>query len=71
MAIYYSLELQNEVDLLSKFHHPNIISIVGFSVHEEMGFIIYELMPNGCLEDLLHGKISVSFFNQGLLCHGR
>ena len=71
MAIYYSLELQNEVDLLSKFHHPNIISIVGFSVHEEMGFIIYELMPNGCLEDLLHGKISVSFFYYGLLCHGR
>ncbi|KAL9338740.1 hypothetical protein Peur_067755 [Populus x canadensis] len=56
-------EFQNEVDLLSKFHHPNIISIVGFSVHEEMGFIIYELMPNGCLEDLLHGPSRGSSLN--------
>ncbi|KAI9378003.1 hypothetical protein POPTR_018G022300v4 [Populus trichocarpa] len=56
-------EFENEVDLLSKFHHPNIISIVGFSVHEEMGFIIYELMPNGCLEDLLHGPSRGSSLN--------
>ena len=57
--------------LLSKFQHPNIISIVGYSVHEEMGFIIYELMSNGSLEDLLHGKIFVPLFFSGLLCHGR
>uniref|UniRef100_A0A6N2KIG0 Protein kinase domain-containing protein n=2 Tax=Salix viminalis TaxID=40686 RepID=A0A6N2KIG0_SALVM len=56
-------EFENEVDLLSKFHHPNIISIVGFSVHEETGFIIYELMPNGCLEDLLHGPSRGSSLN--------
>ncbi|EEF46905.1 probable receptor-like protein kinase At1g80640 [Ricinus communis] len=48
-------EFENEVDLLSKMHHPNIISLVGYSVHEEMGFIVYELMRNGSLEDLLHG----------------
>ncbi|KAJ6295393.1 hypothetical protein OIU78_023420 [Salix suchowensis] len=56
-------EFENEVDLLSKFHHPNIISIVGFSVHEETGLIIYELMPNGCLEDLLHGPSRGSSLN--------
>ncbi|KDP33542.1 hypothetical protein JCGZ_07113 [Jatropha curcas] len=48
-------EFENEVDLLSKIHHPNIISLMGYSVHEEMGFIVYELMQNGSLEDLLHG----------------
>jgi len=53
------------VGLLSKFQHPNIISIVGYSVHEEMGFIIYELMSNGSLEDLLHGKIFFPFFFKG------
>ncbi|CAL1388006.1 unnamed protein product [Linum trigynum] len=48
-------EFQNEVDLLSRFQHPNIISLVGYGVHEGSGFIVYELMPNGSLEDLLHG----------------
>uniref|UniRef100_A0A6N2K259 Protein kinase domain-containing protein n=1 Tax=Salix viminalis TaxID=40686 RepID=A0A6N2K259_SALVM len=33
------------------------------SVHEETGFIIYELMPNGCLEDLLHGPSRGSSLN--------
>ncbi|KAJ6995149.1 hypothetical protein NC653_017821 [Populus alba x Populus x berolinensis] len=56
-------EFENEVGLLSKFQHPNIISIVGYSVHEEMGFIIYELMPNGSLEDLLHGTSRGSSLN--------
>ncbi|WCJ30361.1 Protein kinase superfamily protein [Euphorbia peplus] len=48
-------EFENEVDLLCKIHNPNIISLLGYSVHQEMGFIIYELMQNGCLEDILHG----------------
>ncbi|KAF2303758.1 hypothetical protein GH714_023316 [Hevea brasiliensis] len=48
-------EFENEVDLLSKIHHPNIISLVGYSVHEDTGFIVYELMQNRSLEDLLHG----------------
>ncbi|KAF2287259.1 hypothetical protein GH714_039463 [Hevea brasiliensis] len=47
-------EFENEVDLLSKIHHPNIISLLGYCVHEDMGFIVYELMQNGSLEDLLH-----------------
>ncbi|CAN1287870.1 Probable receptor-like protein kinase At1g80640 [Linum perenne] len=47
-------EFQTEVNLLSKFRHPNIISLVGYGVHEDMGFIVYELMSNGSLEDLLH-----------------
>ncbi|XP_038696098.1 probable receptor-like protein kinase At1g80640 [Tripterygium wilfordii] len=48
-------EFENEVDLLSKIQHPNIISILGYSVEAEMGFIVYELMENGSLETQLHG----------------
>ncbi|GLT85272.1 hypothetical protein SLE2022_034660 [Rubroshorea leprosula] len=48
-------EFENEVDLLSKFHHPNIISLVGYSIESETGFIVYELMNNGSLETQLHG----------------
>lgn len=48
--------LQNEVDLLSNIHHPNIISLLGYSVHNDTRFIVYELMQNGSLEIQLHGK---------------
>ncbi|KAE8663430.1 trafficking protein particle complex subunit 9-like isoform 1 [Hibiscus syriacus] len=46
---------QNEVDLLSNFKHPNIISLLGFSSYNETSFIVYELMQNGSLETQLHG----------------
>lgn len=60
---YTLLELQNEVDLLSKMQHPNIISLLGCSTHDNTGFIVYELMQNGSLETQLHGRTSVSFFD--------
>ncbi|XP_039687758.1 probable receptor-like protein kinase At1g80640 isoform X3 [Medicago truncatula] len=48
-------EFENEVDLLSKIQHPNIISLLGCSINGDMRFIVYELMQNGSLEALLHG----------------
>ncbi|XVF48302.1 hypothetical protein PTKIN_Ptkin03bG0179400 [Pterospermum kingtungense] len=48
-------EFENEVDLLCKFKHSNIISILGFSSDNETRFIVYELMQNGSLETQLHG----------------
>ncbi|VVB10731.1 unnamed protein product [Arabis nemorensis] len=48
-------EFQNEVDLLSKIHHPNIISLLGYGSEINSSFIIYELMQNGSLDEQLHG----------------
>ncbi|RVW53809.1 putative receptor-like protein kinase [Vitis vinifera] len=48
-------EFENEVDLLTKIQHPNIISLLGYSSHEESKFLVYELMQNGSLETELHG----------------
>nr|XP_018461717.1 PREDICTED: probable receptor-like protein kinase At1g80640 [Raphanus sativus] len=48
-------EFQNEVDLLSKIHHPNIISLLGHTSEISSSFIVYELMEKGSLDAQLHG----------------
>jgi len=56
------MKLQNEVNLLSKIQHPNIISLLGCSIDGDTRFIVYELMQNGSLEAHLHGKILYLMF---------
>ncbi|KAL1215144.1 putative receptor-like protein kinase [Cardamine amara subsp. amara] len=48
-------EFQNEVDLLSKFQHSNIISLLGSASEINSSFIVYELMEKGSLDEQLHG----------------
>ncbi|KAM0879785.1 hypothetical protein ACQ4PT_034011 [Festuca glaucescens] len=51
----YEKEFENELDLLQRIRHSNIVSLVGFCIHEDNCFIVYELMENGSLETQLHG----------------
>jgi serine/threonine protein kinase len=46
---------QNELDFLGKIRHPNVISVLGYCIHEDTRLVIYELMQNGSLETQLHG----------------
>ncbi|XP_057968987.1 probable receptor-like protein kinase At1g80640 isoform X2 [Malania oleifera] len=48
-------EFENEVDWLSKFQHQNIVSLLGYCLHGEARFLVYEMMQNGSLETQLHG----------------
>ncbi|KAL0359318.1 UNVERIFIED_CONTAM: putative receptor-like protein kinase [Sesamum angustifolium] len=48
-------EFQTEVELLSKIQHPNIITLLGYSIHADTRLLIYELMEYGSLETQLHG----------------
>lgn len=48
-------EFQTEVELLSRIQHPNIITLLGYSIHAETRLLVYELMQNGSLETQLHG----------------
>ncbi|XP_057504372.1 probable receptor-like protein kinase At1g80640 isoform X2 [Actinidia eriantha] len=48
-------EFETEVDLLGRIQHPNIISLLGYSIHGETRLLVYELMQNGSLETQLHG----------------
>ncbi|RZB84817.1 putative receptor-like protein kinase isoform B [Glycine soja] len=48
-------EFENEVSWLSKIQHQNIIKMMGYCIHGESRFLVYELMENGSLETQLHG----------------
>ncbi|KAH6770474.1 Protein kinase superfamily protein [Perilla frutescens var. hirtella] len=48
-------QFQTELELLSNIQHPNIVTLLGYSIHAETRLLIYELMQNGSLETQLHG----------------
>ncbi|XP_050235296.1 probable receptor-like protein kinase At1g80640 [Mercurialis annua] len=48
-------EFENELKWLTKIQHQNIISVLGYCVHDEAKFLVYEMMQNGSLESQLHG----------------
>ncbi|CAA2986763.1 probable receptor kinase At1g80640 [Olea europaea subsp. europaea] len=56
-------EFENEVELLSNIQHPNIISLLGCSIHAEIRLLVFELMQNGSLETQLHGTSRGSALN--------
>lgn len=46
-----------EVDVLGNVRHRNIVRLLGCCSNRESTLLLYEYMPNGSLDDLLHGKI--------------
>ncbi|XP_057434337.1 probable receptor-like protein kinase At1g80640 isoform X2 [Lotus japonicus] len=56
-------EFENEVDLLRKIQHPNIVSLLGCCINGDTRFIVCELMQNGSLEAQLHGPSHGSALN--------
>ncbi|KAK1626379.1 hypothetical protein QYE76_000694 [Lolium multiflorum] len=55
-----NLEFRTEIELLSRVHHKNVVSLVGFCLDQGEQMLVYEYIPNGTLKESLTG-------NSGLL----
>lgn len=47
---------ERELDAMGDIKHRNIASLNGYYIASQFNFLIYELMPNGSLDALLHGS---------------
>ncbi|KAL9318323.1 hypothetical protein ACSQ67_014840 [Phaseolus vulgaris] len=48
-------EFSNEVTLLSRIHHRNLVQLLGYCREEGNSMLIYEFMHNGTLKEHLYG----------------
>ncbi|KAH9622394.1 hypothetical protein KSS87_023328 [Heliosperma pusillum] len=49
-------EFLTEIHILSRLHHRNLVSLVGYCGENGEQMLVYEFMPNGTLQDWLSGK---------------
>ncbi|KAH9609565.1 hypothetical protein KSS87_010975 [Heliosperma pusillum] len=52
-------EFKNEIELLSRVHHRNVVNLVGFCYDKGEQMLVYEFIPNGNLREALSGKSGI------------
>ena len=56
------LEFRNELIVMPKLHHVNIVKIIGCCIHGEERMLVYEYMSNKSLDCFLFGKKNIDFY---------
>lgn len=50
-------EYRNEVQLLMKLHHKNIIKLLGYCIDQGASILVYEYIPNKSLDKIIFGML--------------
>nr|AAT01330.1 putative receptor protein kinase [Oryza sativa Japonica Group] len=51
-----AVEFKNEIELLSRVHHRNLVSLIGFCYEQGEQMLVYEYISNGTLRENLTGS---------------
>ncbi|KAL3689321.1 hypothetical protein R1sor_015630 [Riccia sorocarpa] len=51
------IEFENELQMLEKIKHRNLVTLRGYSLSSHGHFLLYDYMENGSLYDVLHGPV--------------
>lgn len=64
-----SREFKNEVELLSRVHHKNLVKLVGFCFDKGEQTLVYEFIANGTLMDSLSGTFLTAIASCKVTCY--